>query len=183
MVVIRYPIVTASGSLNVPVSKGVSKMQEEMIKQLEVVDLEFRTYKERRIQPSTRENPNLVGSALERQVSTCVCYPDTHYVRYMVLYRDLPMRCQCGHWFKLIDMDRFEQEREKHWQKIKDEPENAKLLQQLTDTENELNRLMEKGKDIKRTSPGADDLLEALANQWEKLKTTYAAIRRKMELP
>ncbi|VDP94475.1 unnamed protein product [Echinostoma caproni] len=93
------------------------------------------------------------------------------------------MRCQCGHWFKLIDMERFEQEREKHWQQIKDKPENAKLLQALTDAENELNRLMEQGKDLKRNSPGADDLLEALSIQWQKLKNAYSAIRLKMELP
>ncbi|KAA3673683.1 uncharacterized protein DEA37_0008840 [Paragonimus westermani] len=170
-------------SLNLPVVKGVTKMQQELLDQIEVIDLDFKPSKIRHIRPNSKENPLLVGSNLERKVETCLCYPDVHYVRSIVLYRDLPMRCQCGHWFKLIDMERFEQEREKRWAQIKDEPENAKLLQDLTDSENELNRLMDQGKNLTKWSPGVTQLLEKMAAQWEKYKDSYAKIRRQMDLP
>ncbi|KAF5395998.1 Cytochrome c oxidase subunit 5B [Paragonimus heterotremus] len=182
-------------SLNLPVVKGVTKMQQELLEQIEVIDvtffcaifmifqLDFKPSKIRHIRPNSKENPLLVGSNLERKVENCLCYPDVHYVRSIVLYRDLPIRCQCGHWFKLIDMERFEQEREKRWAQIKDEPENAKLLQDLTDSENELNRLMDQGKNLTKWSPGVTQLLEKMAAQWEKYKNSYVKIRHQMDLP
>jgi len=50
---------------------------------------------------STRENPNMVPGALERRMIGCVCEPDQTWIGWMWIKRDEPIRCKCGHWFKL----------------------------------------------------------------------------------
>ncbi|CAL8084036.1 unnamed protein product [Calicophoron daubneyi] len=183
--IMENPHLSPSGpsNLNLPVAKDVSRMQKEMMAQVEVIDIDSIHNRLRKIRPNSKENPLIVGSKLERQVETCMCYPDAHYLRHIVLYRDLPVRCQCGHWFKLVDMKRFEEEREKRWAEIKNEPENAKLLKELDDTENALNTLMARSQSMTRKSPGSNDAIIELSTLWRKLKNTYVEIRRRMDLP
>ncbi|CAI2738994.1 unnamed protein product [Dicrocoelium dendriticum] len=84
-----------------------------------------------------------------------------------MLYRDLPTRCQCGHWFKLVDMERFEREREKHWQQVKDKPENIKLQIEFDEVEKELGVMIQQGHGLNNNTPGLTDFLEQrFASVW-----------------
>ncbi|VDO95681.1 unnamed protein product [Schistosoma mattheei] len=100
----------------------------------------------------------------------------------MVLYRNLPARCFCGHWFLLVDGQRYEEEREKKWNKIKDEPENADLLKRFDILEKELNILLADGKSMTPKSPGAAEMMDNMALKWKEMKEVYANIRKNMLL-
>ncbi|KER19031.1 hypothetical protein T265_12045 [Opisthorchis viverrini] len=128
--------------------------------------------------------PNCLSDCLEVQAPRSdYGYPEVNYVRTHVLYRDMPSRCQCGNWFKLVDMERFEQAREEKWQKIKDEPENAKLLKELAETEEELNQLFQKGRGMTMYTRGATEITEKLSIAWKRYRKTFLEIRKKMDIP
>ncbi|XP_043263080.1 cytochrome c oxidase subunit 5B, mitochondrial-like [Colletes gigas] len=52
---------------------------------------------------STKENPNLVPSVFKSRIVGCVCEEDAAHVNWMWLHEGTPRRCECGHWFKLIE--------------------------------------------------------------------------------
>uniref|UniRef100_A0A0N5ALS6 Cytochrome c oxidase subunit 5B, mitochondrial n=1 Tax=Syphacia muris TaxID=451379 RepID=A0A0N5ALS6_9BILA len=54
---------------------------------------------------SSREFPNLVPSHFEDRVIGCLCEPDSYHINYMIIRKGPPKRCECGHWFKLVDAD------------------------------------------------------------------------------
>lgn len=71
--------------------------------------------------PGTKDSPNLIPSAFDARLVGCICkiLPFKHitiiivctflgeeeqtYVNWMWLYQDHPKRCECGHWFKLVE--------------------------------------------------------------------------------
>jgi len=55
--------------------------------------------------PGTKEKPNLVPSFHEMRLVGCVCHEDAFYINYMWLYRGEPKRCECGHWFNLVQAE------------------------------------------------------------------------------
>ncbi|KAG5442816.1 hypothetical protein CSKR_112279 [Clonorchis sinensis] len=168
--------------LNVPATRVASVLQEDLYYQLDSLDVDNQPrYLE--LAPNSRENPLLVGGDEERRAMRCMCFPEVNYMRTLVLYRDMPYRCQCGNWFKLVDMERFEQAREEKWQKIKDEPENAQLLKELAETEEELNQLFQKGRGMTMYTRGATEVTEKLSVAWKRYRKIFLAIRKKMDIP
>jgi len=53
--------------------------------------------------PGTKASPNLIPSVLEKRMIGCICEEDSTCINYMWLHKGEPKRCECGHWFKLID--------------------------------------------------------------------------------
>ncbi|CAH8649041.1 unnamed protein product [Schistosoma curassoni] len=170
---------TDSGDLNVPVESKLSWLQKDLI--MEISEVEPDTGRGE-IKSSTKENPNLVGSSRVRAIQRCHCSPHDHHLKCLVLYRNLPARCFCGHWFLLVDGQRYEEEREKKWNKIKDEPENADLLKRFDILEKELNILLADGKSMTPKSPGAAEMMDNMALKWKEMKEVYANIRKNMLL-
>ncbi|CAH8668360.1 unnamed protein product [Schistosoma rodhaini] len=170
---------TVSGDLNVPVESKLSWLQEDLIAEISEVEPDTSRGE---IKSSTKENPNLVASSNVRAVQQCHCSPHDHHLKSLVLYRNLPARCFCGHWFLLVDEQRYEEEREKKWNKIKDKPENADLLKRFDILEKELNILLAEGKSMTPKSPGADEMMDNMALKWKEMKEVYANIRKNMLL-
>lgn len=55
--------------------------------------------------PGTKDQPNLIPSFYEMRLVGCVCHEDAFYLNYMWLYKGEPKRCECGHWFKLVEAE------------------------------------------------------------------------------
>ncbi|KAI5706735.1 hypothetical protein M8J75_010831 [Diaphorina citri] len=53
----------------------------------------------------TRDDPNLVRSAFKSRLVGCVCEEDQYHIVWMWVEADMPRRCACGHWFKLVKVD------------------------------------------------------------------------------
>lgn len=51
----------------------------------------------------TFDEPNIVTSPYPKRMVGCVCEEDALVINYMFLYKGEPKRCECGHWFKLVD--------------------------------------------------------------------------------
>jgi len=51
----------------------------------------------------SKASPNLIPSVLEKRMIGCICEEDSTCINYMWLHKGEPKRCECGHWFKLID--------------------------------------------------------------------------------
>lgn len=52
---------------------------------------------------STKDTPNLIPSAFTSRIVGCICEPDSSHVNWMWLHEGQPRRCECGHWFKLVE--------------------------------------------------------------------------------
>ncbi|XP_011499702.1 PREDICTED: cytochrome c oxidase subunit 5B, mitochondrial-like [Ceratosolen solmsi marchali] len=55
--------------------------------------------------PGTKECPNLVGSFFESRLVGCICNDEEFDINWMWLHKGEPRRCECGHWFKLIERE------------------------------------------------------------------------------
>jgi len=53
--------------------------------------------------PGTKDQPNLVPSMEDKRMIGCICEEDSTSIIYMWLHKGDPKRCECGHWFKLVD--------------------------------------------------------------------------------
>ncbi|XP_053695015.1 cytochrome c oxidase subunit 5B, mitochondrial-like [Sabethes cyaneus] len=53
--------------------------------------------------PGTKDQPNQIPSAFESRLVGCICEEDQTYVQWMWLHQGQPKRCECGHWFKLVE--------------------------------------------------------------------------------
>ncbi|OQR78621.1 cytochrome c oxidase polypeptide Vb-like [Tropilaelaps mercedesae] len=53
--------------------------------------------------PGTKDQPNLVPSMTDKRMIGCICDEDSAAIVYMWLHKGDPKRCECGHWFKLVD--------------------------------------------------------------------------------
>uniref|UniRef100_A0A914UQT3 Cytochrome c oxidase subunit 5B, mitochondrial n=1 Tax=Plectus sambesii TaxID=2011161 RepID=A0A914UQT3_9BILA len=54
---------------------------------------------------TSKDNPNLIPSHYRDRLIACTCEPDAHYLNLMWIRKGTPSRCECGHWFKVIDAD------------------------------------------------------------------------------
>ncbi|VDO08672.1 unnamed protein product [Rodentolepis nana] len=159
----------------------LSKMQKELLQQIEEVDINYREFKLRYSGKTTENLPNLIPFDEERRMMGCICHEDTHHISYLLLYKGLTTRCKCGHWFKLVDFNEYEAARDRYWKKIEREPENQKLMNQLNDAEDEMQRLLDASKDMTESSPGSTEMLDKLAIQWQKYREAYHLIRKKID--
>nr|CDS18648.1 cytochrome c oxidase subunit Vb:COX4 [Echinococcus granulosus] len=162
-------------------SKTLSTIQKELLEQIEEADVNYYEFKVRRGGPTTKEAPNLIPFDQERRIVGCICHEESHHISYLLLYRGLPARCRCGHWFKLVTFDEYEAARDRYWKKIESEPENQKLMKDLNDAETELQKLLEESKSMTNRSPGSNDMLDKLAIEWNKYKNAYHQIRKKID--
>uniref|UniRef100_A0A5K3FWL9 Cytochrome c oxidase subunit 5B, mitochondrial n=1 Tax=Mesocestoides corti TaxID=53468 RepID=A0A5K3FWL9_MESCO len=160
--------------LDMEPSKSLSTIQQELLEQIEEADV-------RRGGQTTKEAPNLIPFGEERRIVGCLCHEEGHHISYLLLYRGLPKRCRCGHWFKLVDFTEYEAARDRYWKKIQDEPENKKLMDDLDSAESELQRLLEESKSMTPKSPGSNEMLDKLSIQWNKYKNAYHLIRKKID--
>ncbi|XP_059618474.1 cytochrome c oxidase subunit 5B, mitochondrial-like [Phlebotomus argentipes] len=51
----------------------------------------------------TKDQPNLIPSAFDARLVGCICEEDQTFVQWMWVYQGEPKRCECGHWFKLVE--------------------------------------------------------------------------------
>lgn len=156
-------------------------MQKELLQQIEEVDINYREFKVRNGGKTTENKPNLIPFDEERRMVGCICHEDNHHVSYLLLYKGLTTRCKCGHWFKLVDFNEYEAARDRYWKNIESEPENQKLMNQLNDAEDEMQRLLDASKDMTESSPGSTEMLDKLAIQWQKYREAYHLIRNKID--
>ncbi|KAL3319298.1 Cytochrome c oxidase subunit 5B [Cichlidogyrus casuarinus] len=188
--IVENPHLGPSKAAVVPMDKAMGSekparldiFRQTLLHELRMVDIDPpQTYLSRTINTkATKENPNLVPGDEPRKINGCVCYDHAHHVSMHLLYRDLPVRCRCGYWFKLISEEDYETLREANWQKIKGQPENTQLLQAIEASRNELARLFEASKDMNHHSPGATEMATTLSIEWKKFKKLYSQIRKKM---
>ncbi|VUZ41309.1 unnamed protein product [Hymenolepis diminuta] len=167
--------------LDIEPKQSLSKMQKELLQQIEEVDINYHEFKIRDGDLTSENEPNLIPFDEERRVVGCICHEDTHHISYLLLYKGLTTRCKCGHWFKLVDFNEYEAARDRYWKKIEHEPENQKLMNQLKDAEAELQRLLDASKDMTESSPGSVAMLDKLAIQWQAYKEAYHLIRKKID--
>jgi cytochrome c oxidase subunit 5b len=50
------------------------------------------------------EEPSLVPSTFQSRNVGCICHEEQHHINWMTLHRGVPKRCECGYWFKLVDL-------------------------------------------------------------------------------
>lgn len=53
----------------------------------------------------TFNDPTLIPSMYEKRLIGCICEEDSVSINWMFLYKGEPKRCQCGNWFKLVELD------------------------------------------------------------------------------
>ncbi|XP_045455889.1 cytochrome c oxidase subunit 5B, mitochondrial-like [Melitaea cinxia] len=51
----------------------------------------------------TRENPTLVPSCFDARIVGCICEEHATAINWLWVHKDHPRRCECGHWYKLIE--------------------------------------------------------------------------------
>ncbi|KAJ0171361.1 hypothetical protein K1T71_012911 [Dendrolimus kikuchii] len=51
----------------------------------------------------TRDNPTLVPSCFDARIVGCICEEHATAVTWLWLHKDHPRRCECGHWYKLVE--------------------------------------------------------------------------------
>ena len=54
-------------------------------------------------QESSEQKPNIVPSLESSRLMACHCDAEGLDIRYTMLHKSCPTKCECGHWFKLID--------------------------------------------------------------------------------
>jgi len=59
----------------------------------------------RRVAAGTVDKPVEVTSALGKRIVGCICEEEQTHINWMWLYQGEPQRCECGHWFKLKDVE------------------------------------------------------------------------------
>jgi len=52
----------------------------------------------------TRNEPTLIPSLYEKRLVGCICEEDATCINWMHLHKGEPKRCECGYWFKLVEM-------------------------------------------------------------------------------
>merc|ERR1712198_301978 len=52
----------------------------------------------------TRDDPNIEPSMFDKRIVGCVCEEDSISVNWMYLHRGECKRCECGYYFKLVDL-------------------------------------------------------------------------------
>ena len=52
----------------------------------------------------TFDEPSLVPSTFEARNVGCICHEEQNHINWMTLHRGVPKRCECGYWFKLVEL-------------------------------------------------------------------------------
>merc|ERR1711872_883515 len=52
----------------------------------------------------TFDKPNLIPSFYDKRLVGCVCEEDATCINWMQLHQGEPKRCECGYWFKLVEI-------------------------------------------------------------------------------
>ncbi|KAL1461023.1 hypothetical protein WDU94_012956 [Cyamophila willieti] len=53
----------------------------------------------------TRDDPNIIRSAFKARIVGCICEPEQFNIVWMWVEAEMPRRCGCGYWFKLVKVD------------------------------------------------------------------------------
>ncbi|KAJ8688497.1 hypothetical protein QAD02_024292 [Eretmocerus hayati] len=85
-----------------PLDHATGLEKAEMIARLQGNDDPFDT-KMMKMGPGTKDCPNLVGSYFNSRLIGCICEEDQCHINWMWLHKGQPRRCECGHWFKLVE--------------------------------------------------------------------------------
>lgn len=59
----------------------------------------------RRVAAGTKTKPVEVTSAFQKRIVGCICEEEQTHINWMWLYTGEPQRCECGHWFKLQEVE------------------------------------------------------------------------------
>ncbi|XP_013191604.1 cytochrome c oxidase subunit 5B, mitochondrial [Amyelois transitella] len=51
----------------------------------------------------TKDKPTLVPSCFDARIVGCICDEHSTAITWLWLHKDQPRRCECGHWYKLIE--------------------------------------------------------------------------------
>lgn len=51
----------------------------------------------------TRESPTLIPSCFDARIVGCICEEHSTSISWLWLHKGHPRRCECGHWYKLIE--------------------------------------------------------------------------------
>lgn len=87
----------------------------------------------------TKDNPVLIESFTDERAIACACEQSQNYLRFTIVHKDEPKRCQCGHWMQLVVAPRF-------WQDIPREDLLEIPFFKELETEGKLDKFMETGK-------------------------------------
>ncbi|KAL8588996.1 hypothetical protein ACOMHN_047977 [Nucella lapillus] len=52
----------------------------------------------------TVDEPTLIPSLYEKRLVGCICEEDAVSINWLHLHKGEPRRCECGFWFKLVDL-------------------------------------------------------------------------------
>ena len=55
----------------------------------------------------TKDEPTLLPSMYNRRLVGHLCEEDQTHLTYFYVYKGFPKRCQCGHWFKVVDAEPY----------------------------------------------------------------------------
>jgi len=55
----------------------------------------------------TKDSPTIVPSMYNRRLIGHLCEEDQTYLTYFYVYKGVPKRCKCGHWFKVTDAEPY----------------------------------------------------------------------------
>merc|ERR1711872_901643 len=55
----------------------------------------------------TKEEPTLLPSMYNKRLVGHLCEDHQTHLTYFYVYKGFPKRCQCGHWFKVVDSEPY----------------------------------------------------------------------------
>ncbi|XP_014479396.1 PREDICTED: cytochrome c oxidase subunit 5B, mitochondrial-like [Dinoponera quadriceps] len=99
---ISYSLTCAQKNFADPLDHATGVDKKEMLAKLAGNDDPYNLTIKRRAH-STKETPNVVYSSFESRIIGCICDEDAMHVNWMWLHQGAPRRCECGHWFKLVE--------------------------------------------------------------------------------
>jgi len=85
-----------------PLEHAVGIEKIEKLAKLQGIDDPF-DLKLRKRGEGSKENPDLVPSIFNKRIIGHICEEDQTHITWFYLYKGHPKRCQCGHWFKLVE--------------------------------------------------------------------------------
>ncbi|XP_047002650.1 uncharacterized protein LOC124620028 [Schistocerca americana] len=86
-----------------PIEHATGKEKRELLAQLAGNDDPYHSKAIKRMSTSSKANPNPVPSAFDSRIVGCICEEDATHIKWMWVYKGIPTRCACGHWFQLVE--------------------------------------------------------------------------------
>lgn len=100
---VTYTSVRFCKSLGDPIEHATGIEKRELLAKLAGNDDPFSMNVLKRADNTTKEKPNLVPSAFDARLVGCICEEDQTFINWMWLHQGQEKRCECGHWFKLVE--------------------------------------------------------------------------------